>query len=101
MTKFLLHQTNQNGLQIRPQEVYLLVPTLWLNSVKLKGVSSRTNVMFTQHNSYFVKNKIIILFFLFFLLILLAINKCSSVVTISVKHCECAFTHLFVYVRHI
>ena len=42
-TKFLLHQTNQNGLShvIRPQEVYLLVPTLWLNSVKLKGVSSR------------------------------------------------------------
>ena len=26
---------------IRPQEVYLLVPTLWLNSVKLNGVSSR------------------------------------------------------------
>ena len=25
----------------RPQEVYLLVPTLWLNSVKLKGISSR------------------------------------------------------------
>ena len=25
----------------RPQEVYLIVPTLWLNSVKLKGVSSR------------------------------------------------------------
>ena len=25
----------------RPQEVYLLVPTLWLNSFKLKGVSSR------------------------------------------------------------
>ena len=43
MTKFLLHQTDQNGLSqvIRPQEVYLLVPTLWLNSVKLKGVSSR------------------------------------------------------------
>ena len=42
MTKFLLHQTDQNGLSqvIRPQEVYLLVPTLWLNSVKLKGVSS-------------------------------------------------------------
>ena len=43
MTKFLLHQTDQNGLShvIRPQEVCLLVPTLWLNSVKLKGVSSR------------------------------------------------------------
>ena len=43
VTKFLLHQTDQNGLShvIRPQEVYLLVPTLWLNSVKLKGVSSR------------------------------------------------------------
>ena len=26
---------------MRPQEVYLLVSTLWLNSVKLKGVSSR------------------------------------------------------------
>ena len=25
----------------RPQKVYLIVPTLWLNSVKLKGVSSR------------------------------------------------------------
>ena len=38
MTKFLLHQTDQNGLShvIRPQEVYLLVSTLWLNSVKLK-----------------------------------------------------------------
>ena len=43
VTKFLLHQTNQNRRShvIRPQEVYLLVPTLWLNSVKLKGVSSR------------------------------------------------------------
>ena len=43
MTKFLLHQTDQNGRShvIRPQEVYLLVHTLWLNSVKLKGVSSR------------------------------------------------------------
>ena len=43
MTKFLLHQTHQNGLShvIRPQEVYLLVSTLWLTSVKLKGVSSR------------------------------------------------------------
>ena len=42
MTKFLLHQTDQNELShvIRPQEVYLLVPTLRLNSVKLKGVSS-------------------------------------------------------------
>ena len=40
VTKFLLHQTDQNGLShvIRPQEVYLLLPTLWLNSVKLKGV---------------------------------------------------------------
>ena len=39
----MLHQADQNGLShvIRPQEVYLLVPTLWLNSVKLKGVSSR------------------------------------------------------------
>ena len=39
----MLHQTDQNGLShvIRPHEVYLLVPTLWLNSVKLKGVSSR------------------------------------------------------------
>ena len=45
MTKFLLHQTDQNGLShvIKPQEVYLLVSTstLWLNSVKLKDVSSR------------------------------------------------------------
>ena len=72
MTKFLLHQTDQNGLShvIRPQEDYLLVPTLWLNSVKLKGVSSRfynktymktndtsTSLSFTQHNSYFVLKK--------------------------------------------
>ena len=108
MTKFLLHQTNQNGLShvIRPQGVYLLVPTLWLNSVKLKGVSSlfitkhtktndkSTSLSLTQHNSYFVKNKIIILFFLFFLLILLAIDKCNraSSLAISVsQHCERAF----------
>ena len=113
MTKFLLHQTNQNGLShvIKPQEVYLLVPTLWLNSVKLKGVSSRfitkhtktndtsTSVSFTQHNSYFVKNKIIILFFLFFLLILLAIDKCNraSSLAISVsQHCERAFRTPFI-----
>ena len=42
MTKFLLHQTDQNRLShVRPQEVYFLVSTLSLNSVKLKGVSSR------------------------------------------------------------
>ena len=114
MTKFLLHQTDQNGLShvIRPQEVYLLVPTLWLNSVKLKGISSRfykkkhtktndtlTSLSFTQHNSYFVKNKIIILFFLFFLLILLAIDKCNhaSSLAISVsQHCERAFRTPFI-----
>ena len=114
MTKFLLHQTNQNGLShvIKPQEVYLLVPTLWLNSVKLKVVSSRfitkhtktndtsTSVSFTQHNSYFVKNKIIILFFLFFLLILLAIDKIcnrASSLAISVnQHCERAFRTPFI-----
>ena len=43
MTKFLLYQTDQNVLShvMRLQELYLLVSTLWLNSVKLKGVSSR------------------------------------------------------------
>ena len=115
MTKFLLHQTDQNGLShvIRPQEAYLLVPTLWLNSVILKDISSRfffitkhtktddtsTSLSFTQHNSYLVKNKIIILFFLFFLLILLAIDKCNraSSLAISVsQHCERAFRTPFI-----
>ena len=94
---------------IRPQEVYLLVPTLWLSSVKLKGASScfynkiykdtSTSLSFTQHNSYFVKNKIIILFFLFFLLILIAIDKCNraSSLAISVsQHCERAFRTPFI-----
>ena len=91
--------------------------TLWLNSVKLKGVSFRfitkhtktndtsTSLSFTQHNSYFVKNKIIILFFLFFLLILLrstnAIERrhwllaSVSIASVLSEH------HLFVYVRHV
>ena len=100
---------------LRPQEVYLLVSTLWLNSVKLKGVSSRFFITkhtktndtstskwsFTQHNSYFVKNKLIILFFLFlfFLLILLATDKCNraSSLAISVsQHCERAFRTPFI-----
>ena len=115
MTKFLLHQTDQNGLShvIRPQEVYLLVPTLWLNSVKLKGVSSRfynktylQRQMIHQHdyrlpqrNSYFVKNKIIILFFLFFLLILLAIDKCNRAPSLAIsisQHCKRAFRTPFI-----
>ena len=33
-------KTNELSHVIWPQEVYLLVSTLWLNSVKLKGVSS-------------------------------------------------------------
>ena len=108
MTKFLLHQTDQNGLShvIRQQEVYLLVSTLWLNSVKLKGVSSRfktkhtktndtsTSLSFTQHNSYFVKKQDNYFILLVFLLILLAIDKCNraSSLAISVsQHCERAF----------
>ena len=58
-----------------------------------------TSLSFTQHNSYFVKNKIIILFFLFFLLILLAIDKCNraSSLAISVsQHCERAFRTPFI-----
>ena len=94
MTKFLLHQTDQNGLShvIRPQEIYLLVSTLWLNSVKLKGVSSRfitkhtktndtsTSLSFTLHNSYFVKNKIII----FILLVLSVYSACDRQMQSSV-----------------
>ena len=98
----------------------LLMSTLWLNSVKLKGVSSRfykkhtktndtsTSFSFTQDNSYFVKNKRIILFFLFFLLILLAIDNCNRASTLAISLLESVSIvsvllehHLFVYVRHI
>ena len=115
MTKFLLHQTDQNELShvIRPQEVYLLVSIFWLNSVKLKGFllvfktkhtktnDTSTSLSFTQHNSYFVKNKIIILFVVFFvLLILLAIDKCNRASSLSIsvsQHCERAFRTPFIY----
>ena len=59
-----------------------------------KTNDTSTSLSFTQHNSYFVKNKIIILFLLVFLLILLAIDKCNraSSLAISVsQHCERAF----------
>ena len=64
-----------------------------------KTNDTSTSLSFTQHNSYFVKNKIIILFFLFFLLILLAIDKCNraSSLAISVsQHCERAFRTPFI-----
>ena len=64
-----------------------------------KTNDTSTSLSFTQHNSYFVKNKIIILFFLFFLLILLAIDNCNraSSLAISVsQHCERAFRTLFI-----
>ena len=58
------------------------------------------SLSFTQHNSYFVKNKIIILFFLFFLLILLAIDKCNRASSLAInfsQHCERAFRTPFIY----
>ena len=64
-----------------------------------KTNDTSTSLSFTQHNSYFVKNKIIILFFLFFLLILIAIDKCNraSSLAISVsQHCERAFGTPFI-----
>ena len=128
----LLHQTDQNELshvihvrsqvshvtktphpQWRQQEVYLFVSTLLLNSVKLKGISSRffcKNIrrqMIHQHH-YRLRNttnillntrSLPILFFLFLLVVLLAINKCnralSSVISVC-QHCECGFWTPFV-----
>ena len=65
-----------------------------------KTNDASTSLSFTQHNSYFVKNNIIILLFLFFLLILFAIDKCNraSSLAISVsQHCERAFRTPFIY----
>ena len=64
-----------------------------------KTNDTSTSLSFTQHNSYFVKNKIIILFFLFFLFILLATDNChrASSLAISVsQHCERAFRTPFI-----
>ena len=129
MTKFLLHQTDQNGLshvishvsdvtwQKSPTPkgdlgkfIYSCLHFDWIQSnwkvflLVFITKHTKTNVTsrslsFTQHNSYFVKNKIIILFFLFFLLILLAIDKCNraSSLAISVsQHCERAFRTPFI-----
>ena len=63
------------------------------------GPMTQTTSQRLQHNSYFVKSKIIILFFLFFLLILLAIDKCNraSSLAISVRQrCERAFRTPFI-----
>ena len=64
-----------------------------------KTNDASTSLSFTQHNSYFVKNKIIILFFLFFLLILLAIDKCNRAWSLAIsvsQHCERAFRSPFI-----
>ena len=70
-----------------------------------KTNDTSTSLSFTQHNSYFVKNKIIIFILLVFLLILLAIENAIerrhwllasvSIANVLSEH------HLFVYVRHI
>ena len=115
MTKFLLLPTDQNGLShvIRPQEVYLLVPTLWLNSVKLKGVSSRFYYK-TYEDKWYIN--IIIVYttqfifckkkkqdHYFILLVLSAYSACdwqmqsNVVIAISVsQHCKCAFRTPFI-----
>ena len=70
-----------------------------------RQIYTSTSLSFTQHNSYFVKNKIIILFFLFICLFCLrstnAIERrhwllaSVSIASVLSEH------HLFVYVRHI
>ena len=71
----------------------------FLNTKHTKTNDTSTSLSFTQHNSYFVKNKIIICILLVFLLILLAIDKCNraSSLAISVsQHCERAFRTPFI-----
>ena len=104
----------------RRQEVYLLVSTLWLNSVKLKGVSSRFYNK-TYEDKWYIKIIIVYAFRNITHILLktrsLFYSSCSfcffclrSTNAIERRHCLLASVsiasvlsehHLFVYVRHI
>ena len=61
-----------------------------------KTNDTSTSLSFIQRNSYFVKNKIIILFFLFFLLVIDKCKRASSLAISVSQHCERAFRTPFI-----